>query len=411
MMKRGDILPPSKFREDFAPLREEFPVCYLDNACTTMRPDSVVDAVTSYYTKGPGCGGRSPHRWGNAVTQNVVQAREKIAKFIGASRSEIVFTLNSTAGINQIARGINWKKGDVVITSDKEHNSNFVPWIQLKNRGLINHEIVNSNDDNTFNLNSFEDACSSAGGNLRLVAIPHISNLDGVGNPVNEICKIAHDYGAEVLLDSAQSVPIQKTNINQLGCDYMTFSMHKMLGPSGIGILFGKEDSLQNLDTISGGGKTVSKVGSNNLEFLQGPQKFEGGSSNYAGIAGAKAAIEYLEGVDFEWLERHVKKLNTIITDGVKDLDRVSIIGPSSASERRGMTSMIVDGIDVHDLAIILDEAGSVMVRSGFHCVNSWFDSMGFSNGSLRTSAYLYNTEDDARKFVEIFEEAVTALS
>ena len=146
-MKRGDILPPSKFREDFAPLREEFPVCYLDNACTTMRPDSVVDAVTSYYTKGPGCGGRSPHRWGNAVTQNVVQAREKIAKFIGASRSEIVFTLNSTAGINQIARGINWKKGDVVITSDKEHNSNFVPWLQLKNRGLINHEIVNSNLD------------------------------------------------------------------------------------------------------------------------------------------------------------------------------------------------------------------------------------------------------------------------
>ena len=411
MMKRGDILHHLKFRDDFAPLREENPVCYLDNACTTMRPDSVVRAVSSYYTEKPGCGGRSPHRWGNAVTQNVIEARDSIARFIGASRSEVIFTLNSTAGINQIARGINWKKEDVVITSDKEHNSNFVPWLQLNNRGLINHRIVNSNDDNTFNLDSFEDACASAGDNLRLVAIPHVSNLDGITNPVKEISKIAHDFGAEVLVDSAQSVPIQKTDVNHLDCDYLTFSMHKMLGPSGIGVLFGKEESLRNLDTISGGGKTVSKATPNNLEFLEAPQKFEGGSSNYAGIAGAKAAIEYLEGVDFEWLDSHVKKLNGIITDGVKDLEKVSIIGPSSASERRGMTSMTVEGIDVHDLAIILDEAGSVMVRSGFHCVNSWFDSMGISNGSLRTSAYLYNTEDEARKFVEIFEEAVTALS
>ena len=136
-MKRGDILHHLKFRDDFAPLREENPVCYLDNACTTMRPDSVVRAVSSYYTEKPGCGGRSPHRWGNAVTQNVIEARDSIARFIGASRSEVIFTLNSTAGINQIARGINWKKEDVVITSDKEHNSNFVPWLQLNNRGLI----------------------------------------------------------------------------------------------------------------------------------------------------------------------------------------------------------------------------------------------------------------------------------
>lgn len=411
MMKRGDILHPSKFRDDFAPLREDNPVCYLDNACTTMRPDSVVDAVSSYYTEMPGCGGRSPHRWGNAVTQNVIQARDSIAKFIGASRSEVIFTLNSTAGINQIARGINWKKDDIVITTDKEHNSNFVPWLQLKQGGSINHRIVNSNDDNTFNLDSFEDACSSAGKNLRLVAVPHVSNLDGVSNPIKEICKIAHDYGSEVLVDSAQSVPNQRTNVNELGCDYLTFSMHKMLGPSGIGILFGKEEALRNLETISGGGKTISKAGPTNLEFLEGPQMFEGGSSNYAGIAGAKAAIDYLEGVDFEWLQSHVKQLNEIITKGVKDLEGVSIIGPISASKRRGMTAMMVDGVDVHDLAIILDEAGSVMVRSGFHCVNNWFDSKNISGGSLRTSAYLYNTEDEARQFVELFEEAVTALT
>tara|TARA_Y100000310_G_C20647322_1_gene797381 strand:+ start:314 stop:1549 length:1236 start_codon:yes stop_codon:yes gene_type:complete len=411
MMKRGDSLPPFRFRDDFAPLREENPVCYLDNACTTLRPDSVVESITSYYTETPGCGGRSPHRWGTAVTQNVIQARDAVARFIGASRSEVIFTLNSTSAINQIARGIKWQKDDVVITSDKEHNSNLVPWLQLKRSGLIDHRIVNSNEDNTFNLESFEEACSSAGKNLRLVAVPHISNLDGVTNPLREICRIAHDYGAEVLADSAQSVPHQKTDVKELGCDYLAFSLHKMLGPSGIGVLYGVEDSLANLDTISGGGKTIAKADSSVLEFLDGPQKFEGGSSNYAGIIGAKAAIEYLENVDFEWLDGHEKRLNAIITEGVKDLDGVSIIGPNSASLRKGTTALTVEGIDVHDLAIILDEAGSIMVRSGFHCVNSWFDEKQISGGSLRTSAYLYNTEDEARHFVDLFEEAISALS
>jgi cysteine desulfurase/selenocysteine lyase len=240
--------------------------------------------------------------------------------------------------------------------------------------------------------------------------VPHISNLDGVTNPLQEICKVAHDYGAEVLADSAQSVPHQKTDVNELGCDYLTFSLHKMLGPSGIGILYGREECLVNIDTISGGGKTVAKVGSSVLEFLDGPQKFEGGSSNYAGIAGAKAAVEYLENIDFEWLGDHEKRLNDIITEGVKDLDGVSIIGPDSASLRMGMTAMTVDGIDVHDLAIVLDEAGSIMVRSGFHCVNSWFDAKQIDGGSLRTSTYLYNTEEEARHFVDLFEEAISAL-
>ena len=409
MMKRGDCLP-TRFRDDFTPLRDDNPVCYLDNACTTMRPDSVVDAITSHYTETPGCGGRSPHRWGTAVTQNVIQARDSVARFIGSSRSEVVFTLNSTAAINQIARGIDWKDGDVVITTDKEHNSNLVPWLQLERNGRIDHRMISSNEDNTFNLETFEEACSSAGKNLRLVAVPHISNLDGVTNPLQEISRIAHDYGAEVLADSAQSVPHQKTDVNMLGCDYLTFSLHKMLGPSGIGVLFGKEESLAKLDTISGGGKTISKADSNVLEFLEGPHKFEGGSSNYAGIAGTKAAIEYLENVDFEWLGRHEERLNSIITEGVKGLPGVSIIGPNSASLRNGMTAMTVEGIDVHDIAIILDEAGSIMVRSGFHCVNSWFNAKQITGGSLRTSAYIYNTEDEARHFVELFEEAISAL-
>ncbi len=401
---------PNRFREDFAPLRKENPVCYLDNACTTLRPDSVIEAVSSYYTETPGCGGRSPHRWGYAVTLMMAQARQAVADFISAPRDELVFTLNSTAAINQVAHGINWKPGDVVITSDKEHNSNFVPWLQLENEGVVEVQQVSSNEDNTFDLQAFENACAQVGDNLRLVAIPFTSNLDGVTNPVAEITKIAHDFGAEVLLDSAQAIPHNKVNVKDLGCDYLAFSLHKMLGPSGVGALFATEESMANLETLSGGGTTIVSASKDNLEFLPGPARLEGGSSNYAGIAGAKAAVDYLSNVDFEWLSDHEIRLNQIITDGVKDLDEITIIGPSKASVRGGMTAMLIDGIDVHDLAIILDEAGSIMVRSGFHCVNHWFESKGLAGGSLRTSAYLYNTEEEARQFVDVFSEAISAL-
>lgn len=403
-------MPPNRYREDFTPLRKENPVCYLDNACTTLRPDSVVEAVTSYYTETPGCGGRSPHRWGSAVTLMMAQARQAVANFISAPREELVFTLNSTAAINQIAHGIQWQPGDVVITSDKEHNSNLVPWLQLENEGVIDLQQVSSNDDNTFDLQAFEEACAKAGDNLRLVAVPFTSNLDGVTNPVSEITKIAHDFGAEVLLDSAQAIPHKKVNVKDLGCDYLAFSLHKMLGPSGVGALFAKEESMANLETVSGGGTTIVSASKNNLEFLSGPARLEGGSSNYAGIAGARAAVDYLTNVDFDWLSNHEIRLNQIITDGVKDLDEVTIVGPPKASDRGGMTAMLIDGIDVHDLAIILDESGSIMVRSGFHCVNHWFESKGATGGSLRTSAYLYNTEEEARQFVDVFTEAVSAL-
>lgn len=401
----------TKYRQDFAPLRVENPVAYLDNACTTLRPDSVVEAINSYYQKTPGCGGRSAHRWGTAVTGMVARSRRLVSDFINAQRDEIVFTLNSTAGINQVARGIDWNKQDIVLTSDKEHNSNLIPWLQLQKLGQMNHQTFQSNDDNTFSIEAFEEACQGAGDNLRLVSVPFTSNLDGLTNPVNDICKIAHDYGAEVLLDSAQALPHQRIDVGDIGCDYLTFSLHKMLGPSGIGVLYGKEESLGNLEPISGGGKTVKSSSLHDFEFTSLPSRFEGGSSNYAGIIGAASAIQYLNNVDFDWLIRHENRLNQIISSGVSSIDGVSIIGPSDANQRGGITAMTVDGVDVIDLSIILDESESIMVRSGYHCVNSWFQGKGLGAGSLRTSAYLYNTEEEAKLFVDTFTEAVEALT
>ena len=226
--------------------------------------------------------------------------------------------MNSTAAINQIAHGIQWQPGDVVITSDKEHNSNLVPWLQLENEGVVDLQQVSSNDDNTFDLQAFEEACAKAGDNLRLVAVPFTSNLDGVTNPVSEITKIAHDFGAEVLLDSAQAIPHKKVSVKDLGCDYLAFSLHKMLGPSGVGALFAKEESMANLEAVSGGGTTIVSASKDNLEFLSGPARLEGGSSNYAGIAGARAAVDYLTNVDFDWLSNHEIRLNQIITGSLK---------------------------------------------------------------------------------------------
>jgi cysteine desulfurase/selenocysteine lyase len=398
-------------REDFPTLRVENPLTYLDNACVTLRPDSVIEAVSRYYSEGPGCGGRSPHRWGSAVTQMVMRTRRAVADFIGAERDEVVFTHNATAAINQVAYGLDWQKGDVILTTDREHNSNLVPWLQLERRLGVDHRCVASHSDNTFDLEAFEAACAKAGASLRLVAVAQLGNLDGVSVPVPEICKIAHDHGAMVLVDGAQSVPHSPTDVSTLDCDYLAFSLHKMLGPSGMGVLWGREESLANLETISGGGQTVSMASETTLDFVPGPARLEGGLGHYAGIAGTGAAIEYLNRIDLAELQEHEVALNRIITDGVAGISGVDLIGPADAAARAGITALTVEGCDVHDLAIVLDEAGGVMVRSGFHCVNGWFQARNLMAGSLRTSVYLYNTEEECRHFTDIFSDAVNALS
>jgi cysteine desulfurase/selenocysteine lyase len=401
----------STIREDFPTLREENPLTYLDNACVTLRPDSVIEAVSRYYSEGPGCGGRSPHRWGSAVTQMVVRTRRAVADFIGAQRDDVIFTHNATAAINQVAHGLTWQKGDVILTTDREHNSNLVPWLQLERRLGVDHRCVASHQDNTFDLEAFEAACAAAGDSLRLVAVPAVGNLDGISVPVPEICKIAHDYNAEVLVDAAQSVPHCPTNVADFGCDYLAFSLHKMLGPSGMGVLWGREEALANLETISGGGQTVTMASETTLDFVPGPERLEGGLGNYAGIAGTAAAIEYLSNIDMAALHDHEVALNRVITAGVDGISGVEIIGPSNAAQRGGITALTVEGCDVHDLAIVLDEAGGILVRSGFHCVNGWFQARDLMAGSLRTSTYLYNTEEECRHFTDVFTDAVNALS
>ena len=401
----------SNLREDFPTLRGEQPPAYLDNACVTLKPQQVIDAITDYYTQYPSCGGRSVHRYGTQVSRSIEVARRSIKDFIGASTTnEVVFTRNTTHAINQIAHGLTWNPGDVVLTTDREHNSNLVPWLQLEQEQGIDHRVVESHDDNTFDMEAFEAACNEAGDRLKMVAMGHVGNLDGVTLPIKEIAKVAHDHGALIAVDGAQSTPHMRVNVQELDIDFLSFSIHKMCGPSGMGGLWGRYDLLDSLRTIQSGGQTVSSSSYTEAKWAPPPGRFEGGLGHFSGMIGAGAAIDYLSKLDMDEVRAHEHRLNTIMTDGVKDLDGIEIIGPENPTKRSGICSLLMKSVPAHEAALLLDEAAGVMVRSGQHCVHSWFENKGYSEGSLRASAYFYNTEDEAKLFVDTLQEIVHTL-
>lgn len=398
-------------REDFPTLCGDNPPAYLDNACMTLRPKIVIEAIRSYYEETPGCGGRSVHRYATEVSRKMVNCRTKLGKMFNARETgEMIFTKNATHSLNQVAKGLSWEKGDIVLTSDREHNSNLVPWLQLEQEKGIDHRVINSMPDNTFDLEAFETACADAGSKLKMVSLSHVGNLDGVAIPVKEAAKIAKDHGALVCIDGAQSTPHMKVDVQDLGIDFMAFSIHKMMGPSGMGGLWGRMELLENMRSITSGGSTVDTSHYDSLTWSKPPARFEGGLGNYAGILGTNAAIDYISQIDLDAVHEHEVSLNRVMSSILKDVEGMRIIGPEDPAKRGGICSILFDTVDSHDIAILLDEAADVMVRSGMHCVHSWFNGKGLDRGSLRASAYLYNTEDEVRLFAETLVEAVEAL-
>ncbi len=403
----GNSLDIQKIREDFPVLRREIngkPIIYLDNACMTLKPKQVIEAMNSYYYEHPACGGRSVHRLGTEVTIKCDAAREKIKKFLNADGSEeIIFTKNTTEALNIVARGYRFNKGDVVLTTDREHNSNLTPWHLLKNMKGIKHEIVISNDDNTFNTEAFQEQMSN---DVKLVSMVHTSNLEGYTIPAHEIVKIAHDHGALVMLDGSQSAAHRQVDVKELDVDFFAFSIHKMCGPTGMGVLYGKYDLLKELSPFIVGGDTVYETTYENSKFLDPPKRFEAGLQNFAGIIGSGAAVDYLSNIGMENVQNHETKLNRIMTSKLENILKVHILGPKEPEKKGGVMSFWVDDMDVHDIAMILDEVANIMLRSGMHCAHSWFKAKGI-NGSARASAYLYNTEEEAKIFGETLEDVV----
>jgi cysteine desulfurase/selenocysteine lyase len=390
-----------RIRQDFPILRnsaEHKPYVYFDNACQSLRPQVVIDAVQDYYVKMSACSGRSMHQLAAAVTQSCDQARSRVAKFLNAARKEeIIFTRNTTEGINLVSNSLELHAGDVVLLSDKEHNSNLIPWqLQVQRRGIV-IKIIPSHADNTFDLDAFSRLLDDK---VKLVSLGFTSNLDGVTIPAAEIIKRAHKNGSLVLLDAAQTAPHQTINVKSLDVDFLAFSGHKLLGPSGTGVLYGKYRLLEQLQPFMVGGETVATSTYESCEFLPLPERLEAGLQDYAGIIGLGAAVEYLQGVGFDAIQKQERLLNEIVTDGIVKVPGLSLIGPQDAKLRGGIVTFYLEGVDSHRVALMLDQMDTVMVRSGQHCVHSWFNAHQIK-GSVRASLYFYNTEEEAARFLD----------
>jgi len=389
-----------KIRQDFPLLKNkeegEAPI-YFDNACMTLKPFPVIQAIMRYYHEYPGCGGRSIHKIAAQVSAKYEETRELVASHLNADiPEEIVFTRNTTESINIIANGFDLEKGDIVLTTDREHNSNLVPWHEAGKRLGVVHKVVPSNPDNSFNIENFQEMMSDK---VKLVSMVHTSNLDGTTIPAKDIIEIAHDHGARVLLDGAQSAAHRKVDLSYLDVDFFAFSVHKMMGPTGMGILYGKQHLLEQVDPLIVGGETVSSSYYDHSYLLNAPEKFEAGLQNYAGVAGTGAAVEYIRAIGLDAIHEHEVMLNRYIATAMKDVEQVTILGPEKAEDRGGITSFVVDGTDVMGM----DELANVMMRSGMHCVHSWFNAKEIK-GSARVSFYAYNTKREVDIFMEHFK-------
>lgn len=380
----------ASIRQDFPILNQDKELVYLDNACMTLRPRPVIEAITKYYTEMSACAGRSNHRLANRVSQAVEESRRKISRFVGARRpEEIIFTRNTTEGINLVANSLGLTAGDKVLISDKEHNSNLVPWLRLRDNLGIEVEIVRDGQ--------WQAAITDE---VKLVSVVMTSNLDGSTNPIKEIAKMTHQVGGLILVDAAQGVPHQKVAVTDLDVDFLAFSAHKMCGPSGMGAFYGRFNLLEKLSPFLTGGDTVVKTTYDSYEMLPVPEKFEAGLQDYAGIMGFGAAVDYLSQIGMENIQQHDLQLNQLLTIGLNQFDRIKLLGPESAKARGGVAAFTIEGADHHQVALMLDQLGKVAVRSGQHCVHSWFSDHKIA-GSVRASVYFYNTTSDVEKFLE----------
>lgn len=397
-----------QIKEDFPILSKEIKgkkFIYFDSACMSLKPMVVVNAISEYYLEYPACAGRSSYHIGEMVTKKVKEARQIVADFINAESNEIIFLRNATEAINLVANSFNLKEGDIVLTTDKEHNSNLIPWQMLSKRKGIEHKIIKTNADGSFDFENYKEQIKG----VKLVSVGHVSNLDGVTMPVKEIIRIAHENGALVLLDAAQSAPHIKIDVKDLDVDFLAFSGHKLLGPTGTGVLFGKLKELEKLDTFLVGGGTVEHSTYSEHKTFDVPEKFEAGLQDYSGIIGLGAAVKYLSSIGFNEIREHELELNKYITEELAKMPRIKIIGPSDPSLRSGIVSFYIDGVDMHQIGTMLEEMSGIMIRVGQHCVHSWYNDRKIKN-SARISLYFYNTMEEAEVLVASLNKIIKIL-
>jgi cysteine desulfurase/selenocysteine lyase len=433
-------------RKDFPALkniRNGKPPIYFDSACTTLVPRSVIDALNEYYNSFPGCGGaRSRHWFAMEVNDRIEGNEEKgikgsrrlIKEFINAkSEKEIIFTLNTSHAINIVALGFKFKPGDAVLLTDKEHNSNLLPWLRLQKKGLIKVEHVESNANDTFNVDDFQQKLKQ--NKVKLVSLAYTSNLTGYTIPAKEIIQMAHTHGAKVLLDAAQTMSHHVVDVQDLDIDFLAFSIYKICGPKGMGILYGKQellgqalheedDPLDAIEPAMLGGGTVGDTTYDTYSLLEPPERFEVGLQNYPGQIASGTAVTYLQKIGMQKINEHMNYLNKYLTQQLineyGDAGWFKILGPADADMRGGILTFEVKRPNAVGIAEELSERNNIMIRDGVYCVHSYLNYR-FGEGwmrpklpsehrmTYRVSLYFYNTLEECKVFLDtlhtIFEE------
>jgi len=396
--------------------RKDFPilktgVIYLDNSATSLTPEPVLQKMLEFYHHYRANVERGIHRLSQKASEEYERAHAKVADFINAkSESEIVMTRNATAGINMVANGLDWKKGDKIVTSLIEHHSNFIVWIRLKNECGTDLEAVRPKEPIVRGLLDPADFEKVIDHKTKLVTITHASNVLGAVEPVEEIIKIAHEHGAYVLVDGAQSVPHMKVDVQKMGCDFLAFSGHKMCGPTGSGVLYIREELTNAIEPICIGGGTIEDVGLDYYTLKESPMKFEAGTPGIAEAIGLGAAVDYLREIGMENIERHERKLTEQMYEGLTGLPKVEVYGPEPEF-KIGIMSFNVGDLNPHDVALALDVSANIMVRSGHHCALPLTKNIIRKAGSVRASVYLYNTREEIEKLVSTVEEIAKTIA
>ncbi|MCV9886833.1 cysteine desulfurase [Metabacillus halosaccharovorans] len=369
---------------------------YLDSAATSQKPLAVIEALSTYYREYNSNVHRGVHTLGTKATDGYEGAREKVRRFINAkSMQEIIFTRGATTALNIVAQSYgltNVKEGDEIVITYMEHHANVIPWQQVAKITGATLKYIPLQEDGTIALKDVEETVTS---NTKIVSVMLVSNVLGTINPIKEITEIAHKNGAVMVVDGAQSTPHMKIDVRDLDCDFYAFSGHKMCGPTGIGVLYGKKQLLENMEPVEFGGEMIDFVGLQESTWKELPWKFEAGTPIIAGAIGLGAAIDFLEDIGLDAIEAHEHKLAQYALEQLSQIDGMTIYGPK---HRAGLVTFNIDDVHPHDVATVLDAEG-IAVRAGHHCAQPLMKWLKVS-ATARASFYLYNTEEEVDKLV-----------
>ena len=393
-----------QIRKDFPILDRQVhgvPLVYLDNAATTQKPRQVIDALVHYYEHYNANIHRGLHTLAEEATAAYEASRLKAGRFINAEfpAEEIIFTRNTTESINLVSNA--WgrkflKPGDEIVFTAMEHHSNLVPWQMIAQATGATLRYIEIDDDGKL---IWDDVLAKIGATTKIVAITQMSNVLGTINPIKEIAAIAHRYGAVVLVDGAQSVPHMPVDVRDLDCDFLAFSSHKMLGPTGVGVLYGKRDLLNAMDPFLGGGEMIMKVSYESSTYAALPNKFEAGTPNIADVIAFGAAIDYLEGIGMSVVREHEMAITQYAIDALSAVEGVTVYGPKDAHDKGGAVTFNYGEVHPHDLSQVLDQQG-IAIRAGHHCAQPLMRRLGCV-ATARASFYIYNRNDEVDALVD----------